>query len=94
MNSAIYEGWVRHRRTSPVEHAFTYRVFLLYLDLAELDRAFRGRWLWSVDRPNVVSFRRRDYHGDPARGVVPGGTTLPYDLWRRFEAARHRHTSR
>jgi DUF1365 family protein len=66
VNSAIYEGWVRHRRTAPVEHAFTYRVFLLYLDLAELDRAFRGRWLWSVDRPNVVSFRRRDYHGDPA----------------------------
>jgi len=66
VNSAIYEGWVRHRRTAPVRHAFTYRVYLLYLDLAELDRVFRGRWLWSVGRRNLVSFRRADYHGDPA----------------------------
>ena len=66
MNSAIYEGWVRHRRTSPVRHAFTYRLFLLYLDLSEMDRVFEGRWLWSVGRRNLVSFRRADYHGDPA----------------------------
>jgi DUF1365 family protein len=66
VRSAIYEGWVRHRRDSPVRHAFTYRVFYLWLDLAELDRVFRGRWLWSVGRPNLVSFRREDYLGDPA----------------------------
>ena len=34
--SAVYEGWVRHRRFEPVEHAFRYRLFLMYLDLAEL----------------------------------------------------------
>ena len=34
--SAVYEGWVRHRRFEPVEHAFRYRFFLMYLDLAEL----------------------------------------------------------
>jgi DUF1365 family protein len=80
VNSAIYEGRVRHRRTDPVPHAFTYRIFLLYLDLAELDRVFAGRWLWSVGRPNLVSFRREDYHGDPA---------LPLDeAVRRTVAAR------
>jgi DUF1365 family protein len=64
--SCLYEGTVRHRRFAPVPHGFSYRVFLVYLDLAELDRAFDGRWLWSVGRPNVASFRREDHLGDPA----------------------------
>lgn len=67
LNSAIYEGWIRHRRFAPREHGFSYRMFQLYLDLAELDVVFRDRWLWSVDRRNLAWFRRADYHGDPAR---------------------------
>jgi DUF1365 family protein len=66
LTSAIYEGWVRHRRASPRRHDFRYRIFQLYLDLAELDQVFAGRWLWSVDRPNIAQFRRRDYFGDPS----------------------------
>jgi len=66
MESALYEGWVRHRRQGPRPHAFRYRVCLLWLDLSELDRVFAGRWLWSVDRPNLAAFRRSDYLGDPA----------------------------
>ena len=31
--SALYEGWVRHRRLEPVEHEFRYRLFMSYLDL-------------------------------------------------------------
>ncbi|HVF34232.1 MAG TPA: DUF1365 domain-containing protein [Candidatus Saccharimonadia bacterium] len=64
LESAIYEGWVRHRRHAPHPHAFRYRTCLLYLDLAELDRVFRGRLLWSVGRRNVAEFRRSDYLGD------------------------------
>lgn len=37
---------------------------MVYLDLAELDRVFQGRWLWSVNRPNLAWFRRADYLGD------------------------------
>ncbi|MBP6597627.1 MAG: DUF1365 family protein, partial [Arenimonas sp.] len=66
LSSAIYEGWVRHRRYRPQPHEFSYRMFQLYLDLAELDQVFAGRWLWSVDRRNLAQVRRRDYHGDPA----------------------------
>ncbi|MFW6164102.1 MAG: DUF1365 domain-containing protein [Planctomycetota bacterium] len=66
MHSAIYEGWVRHRRFSPVENAFRYRLFLVYLDLAELDEVFRGRWLWSTRRFNLAYLRRKDHLGDPA----------------------------
>ena len=39
MNSAIYEGQVRHRRFSPATHAFAYRLFMVYLDLSELAKA-------------------------------------------------------
>jgi DUF1365 family protein len=66
LRSAIYEGWIRHRRSVPREHAFRYRMFMLYLDLAEIGRVFEGRWLWSVGRRNLAEFRRSDYHGDPA----------------------------
>ena len=66
MHSALYTGLLRHRRFAPREHEFSYRLFMVYLDLAELQEVFRGRWLWSVARPTVARLRRRDYLGDPA----------------------------
>lgn len=65
MNSCIYAGHVRHRRFSPVPHAFTYRLFMMYLDLEELPTVFTERWLWSVGRGNLASFQRTDHVGDP-----------------------------
>ena len=35
MNSALYNGWISHRRFAPKDHAFRYRIGLLYLDLDE-----------------------------------------------------------
>ena len=61
MKSAIYEGHVWHARKAPRPHRFRYGLYLLYLDLAELDQVFAGRLLWSHERLNVMSFRRRDY---------------------------------
>lgn len=66
VSSAIYTGWVRHRRHHPHPHAFRYRLYLVYLDLAELDHVFRGRHFWSRDRRNFGEFRRSDYLGDPS----------------------------
>jgi hypothetical protein len=65
VNSALYRGWVRHRRHAPVPHAFRFPLFLMYLDLDELPELFDGRWLWSARRPAVAWFRRADYLGDP-----------------------------
>ncbi len=65
MRSCLYEGRVVHRRRRSVEHRFSYSLFLLYLDLSELEDAFRGRWLWSIERRNIASFSRRDHLGDP-----------------------------
>ena len=67
MQSALYTGWVRHRRLRPRAHSFRYPLFMALLDLAELREAFRGRWLWGVERRAFVSFRRADHVGDPAR---------------------------
>jgi DUF1365 family protein len=64
--SAIYEGVVGHRRGVPREHAFSYRVRMLYLDLGELPALFDGHPLWSARRPALGWFRRSDYLGDPA----------------------------
>ena len=65
MHSAIYTGQLRHRRFAPREHAFSYRLFMMYVDLSELDKIFRGRWLWSARRPALAWLRRADYLGDP-----------------------------
>ncbi|NIM52217.1 MAG: DUF1365 family protein [Gemmatimonadales bacterium] len=73
MNSCIYEGVVRHRRTRPVAHAFRYRLFMMYLDLDELPELFDGRWLWSARRFAPAWFRRGDYLGDPS---VPLATAV------------------
>jgi DUF1365 family protein len=66
MKSALYFGRVRHRRSRPVAHAFEFPLFMVYLDLAESEQVFRGRWLWSARRPALVRFRREDHLGDPA----------------------------
>jgi DUF1365 family protein len=63
MESCIYEGWIRHRRLDSVANEFRYRLFMLYLDLEELPEVFRGRWLWSAQRPALARFRRADHVG-------------------------------
>ncbi|MBM4192199.1 MAG: DUF1365 domain-containing protein [Gammaproteobacteria bacterium] len=64
--SALYTGHIRHRRFGPQRNDFRYRIYLAYLDLAELDTVFLGRWFWSVRRPALVRFRRADFLGDPS----------------------------
>lgn len=67
MQSAIYRGTVRHRRLSPKHHEFRYRVFMMFLDLDELDTVFHGSRLWSTGRAAPAWFRRGDYlAGAPA----------------------------
>lgn len=68
--SAVYEGWVRHRRHAPRPHAFAYRMAQLYLDLDELQQVFAPRWLWSLDRGNLAQFRRSDYLAPHDRPLV------------------------
>ncbi len=68
MHSRIYKGWVRHRRVLPRVNRFRYRMFMLYLDLAELPQLFDGTPLWSARHPALAWFKRSDYLG---RADVP-----------------------
>lgn len=65
MNSRIYKGWVRHRRTAPRPHRFRYRMFMLYIDLAELPHLFDRTPFWSAKRRAPAWFKRGDYLGLP-----------------------------
>jgi DUF1365 family protein len=68
--SAVYEGWIRHRRFEPVEHSFRYRLFLMYLDLDELPAVLDPYRLWSARRAAPARFRRSDFMGDPERPLA------------------------
>jgi DUF1365 family protein len=61
MNSCLYFGKLAHRRLTPAVNVFRYNLFMVYLDLDELDHVFKGRWLWSVERFNWATFRRSDH---------------------------------
>jgi uncharacterized protein len=69
-HSAIYEGWVSHRRLDPVEHSFRYPLFMAYLDLDELPWALDPYPGWSARRPALAWFRRADYLGDAGRPLA------------------------
>ena len=60
-SSALYEGWVAHRRLGPVPHSFRYRVFYPLLDLDELPELLDRIPLWSARRPAPARFSQRDY---------------------------------
>lgn len=67
MHSSIYSGHVKHGRYAPIKNIFRYRIFMMYLDLAELDTVFRKRWFWSIGRFNLAYLRRKDHFGDPKK---------------------------
>lgn len=69
MNSALYTGQLRHRRFAPAMHEFRYGLFMLYVDLAELQDIFRGRWLWSTRRAAPAWLRREDYLGPASLSI-------------------------
>jgi DUF1365 family protein len=64
MQSAIYEGMIRHRRFSVRPHEFSHRIAMAYVDLGEVPDLLGGRLVRPA--PGLVRFRRRDYLGDAA----------------------------
>ncbi len=69
MRSAIYQGQIRHRRYAARRHEFNYPLFLMFLDLSELDQVFGGRWFWSTKRRAIARFDRADHFGDPRESL-------------------------
>lgn len=61
MNSALYSGWVSHRRYLPRGHAFRYRMGMLYLDLDEQEQVLGLSPLAGRGRFAAFAFRESDY---------------------------------
>lgn len=61
--SGLYPGVVTHTRLKPRRHALRYRIFMLLLDLDELEALDQGLRLFSLKRFNLVGFDPRR-HGD------------------------------
>lgn len=63
LESAVYEGRIRHRRFEPFRRDFEYRMFMTYLDLDELPEVMSIHPLWSGRSRSPARFRRADYLG-------------------------------
>jgi len=75
MDSAIATGRVWHQRFEPRRHRFVYRTSYTLIDIDQVDETFARSRMWSVERFNLVSFRRRDFFGpvdQPLRAAVSG----------------------
>lgn len=63
--AALYVGRTTHARLTPFVKRFRYSVASLLIDIDRLEEADTACRLFSVDKPNVFSFHRRD-HGERA----------------------------
>ncbi|MGI9289798.1 MAG: DUF1365 domain-containing protein [Gammaproteobacteria bacterium] len=70
MKSCIYKGTVGHTRFTPRRNEFRYSMFMMLLDLDELDTLFDKFWLWSARRVALARFRRSDHYGDPQQPLA------------------------
>ena len=64
MHSKIYKGNVVHHRLQPHQHRFSYRVFMMYLDLDELPELFQKFRFWSATSSAIARFKRSDHYGN------------------------------
>lgn len=59
--SAVYSGWIRHRRFTAVNNAFRYPIFMMYLDLDEIEGLLSKKWYCGFEEFNFLSYKRKDF---------------------------------
>lgn len=67
----IHKGRTLHRRFVPFVSEFSYKLFMVELDIDRLDEAKKSLWTFGVETPALFSFRKRDHadeSGAPLRG--------------------------
>ena len=65
MNTALYTCQIMHNRLRPKQHRFSYRVFMFWLDIDQLEETDRRLRLFSINRRNIFSFRDEDHFKFP-----------------------------
>lgn len=63
---ALYIGSVRHRRFAPKAHAFTYPLFMAFLDVDRIPELCQVSRLLSYGRWNWAAYHEADQFGDPS----------------------------
>jgi DUF1365 family protein len=61
IHSSIYTGRVFHRRYSPKNHSFDYSLYMLSLDVAEIEAAKQGQGLFGFNFFHPLRFVETDY---------------------------------
>jgi hypothetical protein len=64
---AIYTGTLRHRRFKPVNHEFTYPLFMVFLDIDRIPELMLISRFAAWNHWNWASFYERDHFGDPSK---------------------------
>jgi DUF1365 family protein len=67
IDAGLFVGTLRHRRFTPVPHAFTYPLFMALLDIDRVPQQMRVSRVTSYNGWSWASFDERDHLGDPAR---------------------------
>ncbi|MDJ0922304.1 MAG: DUF1365 domain-containing protein [Henriciella sp.] len=57
----LYRGHTTHQRSTPFKHRFRYGLSLIDIDIDRLDEAAVQSRLFSIEKPNLFSFRREDH---------------------------------
>ncbi|ALL12678.1 DUF1365 domain-containing protein [Caulobacter henricii] len=65
----LYVGQVKHERVRPRRHRLSYGIFMLLLDLDDLEALDRRLKLFSLARFNLMSFHADDHADEPGIGV-------------------------
>ena len=71
LHSCLYECRVMHHRLSPRKHRFEYGIFMIQLDLDELDLCDRTLRLFGHNRRAVYGFRDSDHLSFPPSNPRP-----------------------
>ncbi len=69
MFSCIYTGKVIHHRLLPHKHRFSYRLFMVSLDLQELPTLFDRFKYWAYEKTAIATFRRKDHYGEAGESL-------------------------
>ena len=65
-HSRIYRGQIRHRRFTPKSHSFSYKLYMLALDVDEMQAEQSPRGIFGFSWFNLLRFKEQDYlKGEP-----------------------------
>jgi uncharacterized protein len=70
LESAIYKGFVGHRRFTPTHHQFENKIFMLLLKVDEIPLVLNSFWQLGTRWLSWARFRRADYIGESDTSIT------------------------